>query len=94
VSRVPAQSNDVEFFPGLRKGWGLGFMRNEDEAPTGRPAGSLAWAGLSNCYFWIDRANGLAGVFVAQVLPFGDRLALPLYLAFERAVYGAIGPAQ
>jgi len=89
-TQVPALSEDAEFFPGLSKGWGLSFMINRAEAPTGRPAGSLAWAGLSNCYYWIDPRNGIAGVFVSQLLPFADRLALPRFLAFESAVYRAM----
>jgi len=89
-TQVPALSEDAEFFPGLSKGWGLSFMINRADAPTGRPAGSLAWAGLSNCYYWIDPRNGIAGVFVSQLLPFADRLALPRFLAFESAVYRAI----
>ena len=89
-TQVPALSEDAEFFPGLSKGWGLSFMINRADAPTGRPAGSLAWAGLSNCYYWIDPRNGIAGVFVSQLLPFADRLALPRFLAFESAVYRAM----
>ncbi|HRO57862.1 MAG TPA: serine hydrolase domain-containing protein [Burkholderiaceae bacterium] len=84
---MPSLSNDAEFFPGLPKTWGLSFMINEEEAPTGRPAGSLAWAGLANSYYWIDPKNGIGGVFITQILPFADVKALPLYLAFEKAVY-------
>ena len=83
----PALSRDAEFFPGVPKSWGLSFMINEAPAPTGRSAGSLAWAGLSNCYFWIDREKQLAGVFLTQVLPFVDVKAFPLFLAFETDVY-------
>jgi len=82
-----ALSRDAEFFPGLPKTWGLSFMINEAPAPTGRSAGSLAWAGLSNCYFWIDREKQVAGVFLTQVLPFIDVKAFPLYLEFETAAY-------
>ncbi len=53
----PALSNDAEFFPGLSKSWALTSMV-DDDAPTGRPAGSLAWAGLANLFYWIDRHNG------------------------------------
>ncbi len=38
----------------MPKTWGLSFMINDEHAPTGRTAGSLAWAGLANTYFWID----------------------------------------
>ena len=54
----PARSEDAEFFPGLPKSWGLTFMINEQAAPTGRSAGSLAWAGLYNTFFWIDPSKG------------------------------------
>lgn len=86
----PARSNDAEFFPGVPKSWGLSFQINEAPAPTGRPAGGLMWAGLSNSYYWIDRGNHLAGVYLTQVLPFADRLSLPLYLAMETEVYRAL----
>jgi CubicO group peptidase (beta-lactamase class C family) len=86
---MPPLSNDAEFFPGLEKQWGLSFMINNVEAPTGRSAGSLAWTGLANTFFWIDQKKGTGGVFATQVLPFVDTKALPLYLAFEKAVYDA-----
>ena len=86
----PQLSCDAEFFPGTPKTWGLTFMINEADAPTGRRAGSLAWAGLGNTYFWIDPKTGIAGVHMAQVLPFVDPKALALFYAFERAVYGAL----
>ena len=84
-------SNDAEFFPGLEKTWGLTFMINEQDAPTGRPAGSLAWAGLANSYYWIDPKNGLGGVYATQILPFADSRALALFEAFETAVYDSRG---
>jgi len=87
----PSGSLDAEFFPGLEKTWGLTFMINETAAPTGRSAHSLAWAGLYNSYFWIDPAKGIAGVFLAQLLPFVDERALALYLDFETAVYNNLG---
>ncbi|OMI00044.1 1,4-butanediol diacrylate esterase [Bradyrhizobium brasilense] len=84
---IPQLSNHTEFFPGLEKQWGLSFMINNVEAPTGRSAGGLAWAGLANTYYWIDQKKGVGGVYATQVLPFADVKALPLYYAFEKAVY-------
>jgi len=84
---MPPLSNDAEFFPGMPKTWGFSFMINTERAPTGRNPGSLAWAGLANSYFWIDPAAGIGGVYATQVLPFADKKALPLFLAFEKAVY-------
>ena len=84
---MPDLSNDAEFFPGMPKTWGFSFMINTEEAPTGRTAGSLAWAGLANSFFWIDPRKGVGGVYLTQVLPFGDKKSLPLYFEFEKAVY-------
>jgi methyl acetate hydrolase len=84
---APALSNDAEFFPGMPKTWGLSFQINTEKAPTGRPAGGLMWAGLANTYFWIDPVTGIGGVYLSQVLPFADKKSLPLYYAFESAMY-------
>jgi methyl acetate hydrolase len=87
---IPELSNDAEFFPGEPKSWALTFMVNETDAHTGRPAGSLSWAGLANCYFWIDRKNGIAGYWATQILPFFDGISYPGYLEFETSVYRSI----
>jgi CubicO group peptidase (beta-lactamase class C family) len=84
---MPAFSHDAEFFPGVEKSWGLAFQINEQPAPTGMPAGSLMWAGLANTFFWIDPRNGVGGVYLSQVLPFGDPQSYGLFLDFQSAVY-------
>jgi CubicO group peptidase (beta-lactamase class C family) len=84
---APPFSNDAEFFPGMDKRWGLTFMINNEKAPTGPSPGSLAWAGLANTYYWIDQSKGVGGVYATQVLPFADVKSLPLFYAFEKAVY-------
>ena len=86
-SAVPESSNDAEFFPGLEKGWGLSFMILEQDAPTGRPAGSLSWAGVANSFYWIDPKNGIGGVYATQIIPFADTKSLPLAESFESLVY-------
>jgi methyl acetate hydrolase len=83
----PALCAGFDPFPGESKRWGLGFLINPAQGPNGRSAGSLAWAGLANCYYWADPAAGVAGVFLSQLLPFGDPAALEAFGAFERAVY-------
>jgi methyl acetate hydrolase len=87
---APASSNDAEFFPGMVKKWGLGFMISTGEVPGGRSPGSLAWAGLGNTYFWIDPAKGVAGVILMQLLPFADAKALAAFDGFEQALYSAL----
>jgi methyl acetate hydrolase len=89
---IPALSNDIDLFPGMSKKWGLSFLINTQQAPTGRSAGSLAWAGLANTYFWIDRTKRVCGVFLSQVFPFYDRTAIDLLGKFETEVYRGIDP--
>ena len=84
---VPALTNAGEFFPGLSKSWAYTFMVNDEVAPTGRPAGSLSWAGLGNLFYWIDRQNGIGGFWGTQILPFQDIASYPGYVDFESAVY-------
>jgi methyl acetate hydrolase len=86
---IATLSNDAEFFPGLKKSWSYTFMVNDEEAPTGRPAGSIGWAGLANCYYWIDRKNGFGGYWATQILPFADPASFGGYMDFESAVYQA-----
>lgn len=80
-------SADVDFYPGIRKSWGLGFLINEEPIPGGRSAGSLSWAGLFNSHFWIDPASQKTGVIMMQVLPFFHEACLTTYQRFEAAVY-------
>ena len=87
---MPQVTNDAEFFPGQDKGWTLGFVRNTEAVKGGRSAGSLAWAGLANTYYWIDPARGVAGVLVTQILPFADARVLALLERFEAAVYASL----
>ena len=86
---IPSISNDAEFFPGLKKSWSYTFMVNDEDAPTGRPAGALGWAGLPNLFYWIDRKNGFGGYWATQILPFGDPISFGAYMDFETAAYAA-----
>ena len=87
---IPELSNDAEFFPGLGKDWSYTFMVNTEQAPTGRPAGAIGWAGLANCFYWIDRQNGVGGYWATQILPFGDPMSFTGYIEFETAVYESL----
>jgi len=86
---IPTISNDAEFFPGLKKSWSYTFMVNDEDAPTGRPAGALGWAGLPNLFYWIDRKNGFGGYWATQILPFADPTSFGGYMEFETAAYAA-----
>jgi CubicO group peptidase (beta-lactamase class C family) len=85
---APSLSNDVDFIAGMQ--WGLSFVINPEPLPTGRSAGSLAWAGLANSYYWIDPVKRVAGVYATQILPFFDQKAVAAFEGFERAVYQAV----
>ena len=87
TTSVPSLSNTGEFFPGTGKGWGYTFMTNREDTPSGRPTGSLMWAGLANCFYWIDRKNGIGGYWGTQILPFQDAASYPGFVEFETAVY-------
>lgn len=87
---APGFSNDAEFFPGDEKSWGLTFQINETAADTGRPAGTLMWAGLANSFYWIDRQNGIGGAYLSQILPFGDEKSLQLFYDIERTAYQSL----
>jgi methyl acetate hydrolase len=90
-SQMPGMSNNVELFPGMPKKWGLSFLINTHQGHAGRSAGSLAWAGLNNTYYWLDPARKVAGVLMTQVLPFADKTVLDTLDAFEGAVYKTVG---
>jgi CubicO group peptidase (beta-lactamase class C family) len=86
-SAHPEISNDAEFFPGMRKKWGLTWLINAEDVPGRRSAGSLAWAGLFNTYYWLDPTKQVSGVLLTQILPFADPTVLGLLDDFESAVY-------
>ena len=65
-------------------------MINTAKTPEGRSAGSLAWAGLGNTYFWIDPARNVSGVILMQLLPFADTRCLEAFAGFERCVYDGL----
>ena len=81
-------TRDIDLYPGTQTGWGLATMITPDATAEGRSAGSLAWAGLANTYYWADPAAGKAGLLLTQVLPFGDPDVLRLFAALERGAYG------
>jgi CubicO group peptidase (beta-lactamase class C family) len=91
---LPAYTNDVDLYPEIVKKWGLSFLINTAKTPEGRSAGSLAWAGLANTYFWIDPARNVSGVILMQLLPFADAKALETFAGFERGIYAGLDAGQ
>ena len=91
TTALPIYTNDVDLYPGMVKKWGLSFLINTAQTPEGRSAGSLAWAGLANTYFWIDPARDVSGVILMQLLPFADSICLEAFAGFERGIYAGLG---
>jgi CubicO group peptidase (beta-lactamase class C family) len=85
-----AWSNDADLFPGMAQKWGLSFDINTQPGPHGRSAGSISWAGLLNCYYWIDPVKRVTGTLFTQVLPFYDPAVVKLYGGFERGLYDGL----
>ena len=90
---LPAMSSDVDFFPGARIRWALGYMLNLDPGPNGRRAGTVSWGGIFNTYYWLDPIRRVTGLIMTQILPFADPRVLALYGRFERAIYEALATA-
>lgn len=83
----PTISSDVDFHPGVTDGFTYGFLINKTAYPGGRSAGSLAWAGVENTFYWIDPSRSLCAAIMMQFFPFVDSQAVGLLSDFEKAVY-------
>lgn len=83
----PPSSSDLDIHPGETDRHSLGWVVNPKPHRGGRSAGSFAWAGLFNTYYWIDPRRNRTGVLLMQYLPFADREAIGLLREFEQAVY-------
>ena len=86
-SLLPKLATNPIHMPGLLDKFGLGFAINTKAVEGGRAAGSLAWAGIFNTYFWIDPTRKICAVIMTQTLPFSDGEAVSTVEKFERAVY-------
>ena len=87
-SAMGNMTNDFDLYPHMEVGHGLAAMVTPDPTGDGRSAGSLAWAGLANTYYWADPVAGQAGLLLTQLLPFADPEVLGLFKALERGAYG------
>ena len=91
-SADPLLTNDIPA-PPVPDTWGLGFHLVLGDLPGMRRAGTGDWAGLPNCYYWIDRVAGVCGAVLTQVFPFFDERIVETALGFEGAVYAEAGVA-
>lgn len=73
--------------PDEERGWSCGLLVTKRDAPGYRSAGSGAWAGLSNLYYWIDRKGGRAGIIGSSLIPFADPDVLGAFEKVEKFAY-------
>lgn len=88
-SVMPDLATDNAAIAGDLDKFGFGFALNTKPSASGRGANTLAWAGIFNTFFWIDREKQLAGVLMTQMLPGLDPGPARLLDEFDRAVYAA-----
>ncbi|GAB1194232.1 hypothetical protein APSETT444_003475 [Aspergillus pseudonomiae] len=70
--------------------FGLGGLVNTAAIPEQRGVHSLTWSGIPNCYWWIDINNGVAGIYLSQLVPMGDQKSVELLTEFEKFVYSSL----
>ncbi|KNG83788.1 transesterase (LovD) [Aspergillus nomiae NRRL 13137] len=70
--------------------FGLGGLVNTAAVPEQRGLHSLTWSGIPNCYWWIDINNGVAGIYLSQLVPMGDQKSVELLTEFEKFVYSSL----
>ncbi len=91
-SAEPLLTNDVPPLP-FAQGWGLGFHLFEEDIPGLCRRGTGDWSGIFNTYYWIDRASGVGGLMMTQVLPFFDLKIVETLFALQAAVYAQVAGA-
>jgi CubicO group peptidase (beta-lactamase class C family) len=88
-SLIPTLATNGASLPGGLDKFGLGFALNSASQPQGRGANTMAWAGIYNTFFWIDREKKICAVLMTQVLPGLDEGPRTLLEEFGRVVYAA-----
>lgn len=87
LSLTPSLMRDGAALPGGLDKFGLGFALNTKAPDKGRGANTMAWAGIYNTFFWIDREKKVSAVLMTQMLPGMEDGPLTLLEEFDRAVY-------
>jgi CubicO group peptidase (beta-lactamase class C family) len=92
-SAAPELCNPIVNLP-VKQTWGLGFHLTMEDLPGMRRAGTGDWAGIFNCYYWVDRVSGVGGAFLTQVLPFFDQRCVETAVGVELAAYAELSPTS
>ena len=94
ASLIPTLATDGGTLPGALDKFGFGFALNTTTEGTARGAKTLAWAGIFNTFFWIDREKQVGAVLMTQMLPGLDPGPRQLLEDFDRAVYARTSGAK
>ncbi|KAM0149973.1 hypothetical protein ACHAPG_009102 [Botrytis cinerea] len=91
---VPEVNEVFGAFPkGLKADWGLGGIMNLEDI-GGRSKGSIAWGGYPNLQWWINRKDGMCGIWGSQLIPPGDPKTNRLVTAFEEEMYRKVSVSR
>jgi CubicO group peptidase (beta-lactamase class C family) len=91
-SYMPDLAADNGALAGNLDKFGFGFAVNTKPSDAGRGANTMAWAGIYNTFFWIDREKQISAVLMTQMLPGLEAGPSTLLEDFDRAVYAAHFP--
>ncbi|KAH7125086.1 beta-lactamase/transpeptidase-like protein [Dactylonectria estremocensis] len=78
------------FYPGETYDWSLGGLLIEiagHGCSLSRGSNTLVWSGAANLFWFVDRQNGICGLFATQVMPPADHVSQALIKAFHEEVY-------
>ena len=89
-SLIPEFATDNAALPGALDKFGFGFALNSKAIENGRGANTMAWAGIFNTFFWIDREKNISGVLMTQMSPGLDPGPAKLLEDCDRAVYASL----
>jgi CubicO group peptidase (beta-lactamase class C family) len=67
--------------------YALGGYIIQNDVEGRRKKGSMAWGGLPNLSWVLDRESGLALFYASQLIPPGDKQSCEIFRKFEEAVY-------
>ena len=66
----------------------IGLVAVGEGLITGLPVGTVAWEGMPNVMWAVNRERGIAALFATQLIPFADPEAHAVAVAFMRGVWG------
>lgn len=72
--------------------YALGGFLVQKDVQGKRRKDSMAWQGMPNLFWVLDRESGLALFYASQLMPPGDKSSCEIFQKFEEAVYAGQFP--